>query len=184
MKITENSIQIVNELYNTAKLISEREAEVFVDHILQAKRVFVGGAGRSGLMGHSFAMRLMHIGLSVYVIGEVVTPSIKKDDLLIFGTGSGETKSLVGMGEKAKSIGTSIGVVTKFPKSTTGQLADFTVKIPVPNSTIEDEINSIQPMGSLFEQSLLLFYDSIIIRLMEHLEIDSTQMFSRHANLE
>ncbi|MDF2815557.1 MAG: 6-phospho-3-hexuloisomerase, partial [Paenibacillus sp.] len=44
--------------------------------------------------------------------------------------------------------------------------------------------STIQPMGSLFEQTLLLFFDSAILRLMEKKGYDSTTMFGRHANLE
>ena len=43
---------------------------------------------------------------------------------------------------------------------------------------------SIQPMGSLFEQSLLLFYDAVILRFMNKKGLNSDKMYGRHANLE
>lgn len=94
--------KILKELQQTAGLISDAEAEKLVNGILEAKKVFVAGAGRSGLMAKSFAMRMMHMGIDAYVIGETVTPNFEKDDLLIFSTGSGETKSLISMAEKVK----------------------------------------------------------------------------------
>ncbi|MCE4148411.1 6-phospho-3-hexuloisomerase, partial [Bacillus velezensis] len=43
---------------------------------------------------------------------------------------------------------------------------------------------TIQPMGSLFEQTLLLFYDAVILKIMEKKELNSADMFTKHANLE
>ncbi len=39
-------------------------------------------------------MRMMHMGIDAYVIGETVTPNFEKDDILIIESGSGETKGL------------------------------------------------------------------------------------------
>jgi 6-phospho-3-hexuloisomerase len=90
------------------------------------------------------------------------------------------------MADKARKINSTIAVVTIFPESPVGKLADIVVKIPAPTpkSTVKTGFTSIQPMGSLFEQSLLIFLDSVILRLMEKQKKDSNTMFSRHANLE
>jgi 6-phospho-3-hexuloisomerase len=90
------------------------------------------------------------------------------------------------MANKAKKIGSDLALVTIFPNSTIGQIADVAVKIPAPTPKVEVDsgFKSIQPMGSLFEQSLLLFLDTIILRLMEKQGNDSNTMFTRHANLE
>ena len=131
-------------------------------------------------------MRLMHMGLSAYVAGETVTPGIKAGDLLIIGSGSGATASLVAMAERAKKIGATLALVTIFPDSPIGKLADALVRIPAstPKAGGEAPSQSVQPMGSLFEQSLLIFLDIIVMRLMEKKKMDSTAMFERHANLE
>lgn len=185
MKTTQYLGEILKELSRTVDLISDEEAEKLVDKILESKKIFVAGAGRSGFMAKSFAMRMMHMGLDAYVIGETVTPNYEKEDLLIIGSGSGETKSLVSMAEKAKKIGGSIAAATIFPESTIGQLTDITVKLPgSPKDQSDNDYKTIQPMGSLFEQTLLLFYDAIILRVMEKKGLDSNTMFGRHANLE
>ncbi|MCP6043014.1 SIS domain-containing protein, partial [Klebsiella pneumoniae] len=80
-------------------------AEKAVDGILRAKKIFVAGGGRSGFMAKAFVMRMMHVGLDVYVVGETVTPNLEVDDIFIVGSGSGETQSLAAMTKKAKSIG-------------------------------------------------------------------------------
>jgi 6-phospho-3-hexuloisomerase len=41
-----------------------------------APRIFAAGAGRSGLGVRALGMRLMHLGKTVYVVGETTTPSL------------------------------------------------------------------------------------------------------------
>lgn len=177
--------EIIKELSRSVSLIADAEAEKLVNGILESKKIFVAGAGRSGFMAKSFAMRMMHMGIEAYVIGETVTPNFEKEDLLIIGSGSGETKSLVSIVEKAKNIGGKIAAVTIFPESTIGKTADITIQLPgSPKDQSEGNYQTIQPMGSLFEQTLLLFYDAVILRFMEKKGLDTTKMYGRHANLE
>lgn len=117
--------EIIEELNRTADLLANEEAEKLVDAILELKKIFVAGAGRSGFMVKSFAMRMMHMGLDAYVVGETVTPNLEKGDLLIIGSGSGETKSLVSMAEKAKGLRATVALVTIFPDSTIGNSLMF-----------------------------------------------------------
>ncbi|WP_339226172.1 6-phospho-3-hexuloisomerase [Oceanobacillus sp. FSL K6-2867] len=178
--------EILKELNTATELISETEAQDLMNSILESKKVFVAGAGRSGLMARSFAMRMMHMGLDAYVVGEVATPGIDENDILILSSGSGGTKTLISMAEKAKSIGAKVALVTISPESPIGELSDLTVKIPAkPKEAGADSGHkSIQPMGSLFEQSLLLFYDALVLRMMDKKEQDGETMFGKHANLE
>lgn len=185
MQTTQYLAEILNELSRSIPLIKDEEAEELLKGILESKKVFMAGAGRSGLMAKSYAMRMMHMGIDAYVIGETVTPNFEKDDVLIIGSGSGETKSLVSMAKKAKGIGGKIAAVTIYPDSTIGQLADFTIQLPgSPKDQSEGSYKTIQPMGSLFEQTLLLFFDATILRFMEKKGLDTNRMYSRHANLE
>ncbi len=178
--------KIVDELGRTVSQASESEEMALINKILEAKRIFLAGAGRSGLMARGFAMRLMHMGFTVYFAGEVVSPSIDKEDLLIICSGSGATGSLVSMANKCKKIGAQLALVTIAAQSPIGNLADTVITIPAPTTKIEGGtgFTSIQPMGSLFEQSLLLVLDATILKLMEIKQIDEQTMFARHANLE
>ncbi|GGG75874.1 6-phospho-3-hexuloisomerase [Paenibacillus radicis (ex Gao et al. 2016)] len=195
MRINEYGAEIVKELNQTLALIAEEEASILADHILRASKVFVAGAGRSGLMIRAFAMRMMQMGIEVYVVGETVTPNLGKEDLFIIGSGSGETRSLVPMAEKAKSLGGTVAIITISPESTIGKMTDIIVRLP--GSTKEQSGNgyktiqpsgngykSIQPMGALFEQTLLVFCDAVVLKLMESRQLDSATMYGRHANLE
>ncbi|SET25302.1 6-phospho-3-hexuloisomerase [Paenibacillus sp. NFR01] len=185
MNMMKYAAEILEELGRSVEQIAEPEAETFADAILQKHKVFVAGAGRSGLMGRTFAMRLMQLGVNAYVVGDTVTPSIGKDDVLMIGTGSGETKSLIPVVQKAKSLGASVIAVTTAPESMIGKLADTLVKLPgTPKDQQDGGHSTIQPMASLFEQTLLIFYDAVILRMMELTGQDTATMYERHANLE
>lgn len=178
--------KILEELQVGATLIKEEELQEFAEIILQAKRVFVAGAGRSGFVARALSNRLMHLGLTVYFVGEATTPSIGKGDLLIIGSGSGETGSLVIMAGKAKQLGASLATVTIFPEATIGSLSDCIIKIPgvTPKSQLESGFVSFQPMGNSFEQLSWLVYDNVIMILMERMNKKAEEMFQLHANLE
>lgn len=186
MNTTEYAAKIVEELKHTLGLTQPESGEQLADAIMAANKILVAGAGRSGFAAKAFAMRLMHMGFDAYVTGETVTPNLEADDLFLVASGSGETGSLVVMSQKAKKIGAKIATVTIRPEGSVGQMADITVKIPAPTpkAKVSEEFCSIQPMGSLFEQSLFLFLDAVILRLMEKQGNDSDTMFTRHANLE
>ncbi|MFD1778527.1 6-phospho-3-hexuloisomerase [Fredinandcohnia salidurans] len=176
--------EILVELSRTIEGMDDTVTEKLVEEMLRTNKIFVAGSGRSGLMAKSFAMRMMHVGLDPYVVGETITPNLETDDMLIIGSGSGETKGLLSMAEKAKSIGATIALVTTNPTSSIAQLADITIEIPAQAKAEGMSGKSIQPMGSLFEQTMLLFYDAVILRFMEQKGLDSNKMYGRHANLE
>lgn len=176
---------IVSELEQTLAKVSADELDQLVNAVLRAEKVFVAGAGRSGFMAKSFAMRLMHMGVQAFVVGETITPGIGKADLLIAGSGSGTTKSLIAMAEKAKSLEAICAAITINADSKLANLCDITVQIPAkPKDSESTEYQSIQPMGSLFEQSLLLVYDAVILALMDKKELNGQTMYGQHANLE
>jgi len=177
---------IAKEIGLVQEKISPSDTAELLTCLEKSKAIFIAGAGRSGYMARGFCMRLMHMGFKSYMVGDTVTTAIDEDDVLLICSGSGETKSLVGMAEKAKSLGAKVTLITIYPKSTIGRLADVIVRInaPSPKAAKEGDIKSVQPMGNLFEQSLLIYLDICIILLMEKLDIDAETMFKRHANLE
>lgn len=178
--------KIMEELQTGAALISEEELQDFAEMISQSKRIFVAGAGRSGFAARAFSNRLMHLGLTVYFVGESTTPAVGEGDLLIIGSGSGETGSLVIMAKKAKKLGVKLAVVTIFPDAAIGSLADKIIKIPgvTPKSSFQSSFESFQPMGNSFEQLTWLVYDNLIMILMEKKNRTAEEMFQLHANLE
>ena len=188
MKATEYAPKVLKELSIALAGVDDDDVERFVGQIEQAQSVFVAGAGRSGLAIRAFAMRLMHMGCQVYVAGETNTPNITERDLFVIGSGSGSTESLVAIASRAKQkFNARLAVMTIYPQSPIGQLGDVVVVIPALTPKVQsahEAVQSIQPMGSLFEQSLLLLLDIVVLRLMERSEQESSTMFTRHANLE
>lgn len=177
--------QIARELTALASAIPAREADRLAEALHEAPAVFVAGAGRSGLMGRAFAMRLMHLGVKAYVVGETSTPALQAGDLLLLGSGSGETASLVAMAGKARKLGGTVALVTTNAGSAIASGADLVVVLAASQKADDTpERLSEQPMGSLFEQGLLLCYDAVILRLMELRELDGKTMYGSHANLE
>lgn len=121
---------IIAELDHATSQNQAEGIEDLISTIMSSEKVFVSGAGRSGLMGKSFAMRLMHMGINAFVTGETVTPVFTEKDLLIVGTGSGKTESLFHMAEKAKDIGGTVATVTISPDSPIAEISDLILQLP------------------------------------------------------
>lgn len=157
---------------NTAKLIK------LVD---EAGRIFIGGAGRSLLVSRFFAMRLVHAGYNVNMIGEIVTPAIKAGDLLVLVSGSGGTETLLPFVKKAKSVGAKLVVISMKKSSPMADAADLTIQIGNDNSF---PLTIGMPMGSQFELSTLLFLEAVIGDIIEAKNLTEEGMRAIHANLE
>jgi len=147
----------------------------------KARRIFVSGAGRSGLVCKFFAMRLVHSGYDVSVVGEIVTPSIKKGDLLIIISGSGETEQLIAFAKKAREVGAKIVLISAKDSSTIGDMSEAVFQIGK-----SDQYGKVvgMPMGTVFELSTLSFLEALVSHLIHEKGIAEEVMRSRHANLE
>ena len=176
--------------------LSDEEVEEFIDEILHARRIYVMGAGRSGLVAKAFAMRLMHLGLSRYVVGETITPAMSPGDLVVVFSGSGKTKTVADIAETAKEIGGRVALITSDRDSRIGRIADTIVIIEHHRDEVRDEgaefeirqvmgeHKSFAPLGTLFETAAMVFADAIISRLMEITKTDEKELKNRHANIE
>lgn len=177
------ALTIIKELETSIKKIREKNVTDIIDKIKSHQRIFVYGTGRSGLMLKALAMRLMQIGLESYVVGETTTPSVGKGDLLIVASASGETGSVVMTTESAIKQGVDLIVISSDPESRLG-------KIQTPDIVIESATKfsnseaSIQPLGSLFEQMLLIVFDTVILEMSQEQEGSNADMAHRHASLE
>jgi 6-phospho 3-hexuloisomerase len=146
-----------------------------------ARRIFISGAGRSKLVGNFFAMRLVHSGYDVSVVGEIVTPSIKQGDLLIIISGSGETEQLIAFTKSAKKVGANIILISAKASSTIGDMADAVFQI----GSAEQYGKVVgMPMGTVFELSTLLFLEATVSYVIHEKGIAEEIMRERHANLE
>lgn len=178
---------ILEELGRAAEEVEEEQVQAFADEILRAKKIFVAGAGRSGCAASAFANRLMHLGFTVYYVGEITNPPISEGDLLVIGSGSGTTAGLVAKANKAVSVGARVATVTISPENTIGQLSGAYIRIPGTTRLLQEESaspQSLQPVGSMFEQLSWLVYDSVVIALREKTGQTNDDLIKRHGNLE
>lgn len=175
---------VLHELATALHSVDATALDTLCDAITGAPRIFVAGKGRSGLVMRAFAMRLMHLGLTAHVIDEVTTPAVEARDLLIIGSGSGATPTLVRYAERARALGARLALLSAAPASPIAALADLLLVIAAASPKAAGTTPSIQPMANLFEQSLLLVVDIVTTRLMETRGLTTAAMMTRHANLE
>lgn len=183
--LQENVKKILGEIESVLEKVDGKEVENLVKDILNARKIVVCGAGRVGMATRGFGMRLGHLGLQAYTLGDSVVPSIGEGDLFLVSSGSGETQTIYDLVEIAKKNGAKVALVTGNPESRMGQLADMIVEIKAPSKTKPIEgFSSIQPMTTLNEQCLGLFYDAVVLDLMEKMNETHDTMWARHSNLE
>jgi len=181
---------ITKNIQEVSESINEKTIERLIEVLTSSKRIFVIGLGRSGLVAKAFAMRLMHLGMNVFVVGETITPAIKEDDCLIAISGSGETSYIIKAANIAKDRGSKVVAITSYPKSSLSEIADLTVTIKG-RTKIDGEQNYIKrqmkgehhskaPLGTLFEVSALVFLDGLIAELMDKLNKREEDMKEMH----
>lgn len=177
--------QIIAELSETFLAVKPEQLQAVVERIQCCSKVFCDGLGRSSLAMRGFAMRLVQLGLQGFMVGEVTTPAFEKDDLLLICTASGTSPVLLYHARQAVKNGGKVALITGSPTSPLAELATDIILIPASNKdSNQSELTSIQPMGSLFEQTSQLVCDTITLMLMEQTNISSDDMRKRHANIE
>lgn len=183
--IDRNLTLVRDEITDTASKINENELAGLAGHLSRTTgRVFVAGAGRSGLVLRMAAMRLMHLGMTVHVAGDTTTPAISSGDLLLVASGSGTTSGVVKSAETAAKAGARIAAFTTNADSPLARLADALVIIPAAQKTDHGSSVSRQYSGSLFEQVLFLATEAIFQSLWDNTDVPAEELWLRHANLE
>lgn len=185
---------IAKHIKKVASKLDTGSVKRLVDEIMGGERIFLMGAGRSGLAAKAFAMRLMHMGFNVFVVGETTTPAVQPDDLVIAVSGSGETPSIANLGGIAKKIGSKLAVITSNKDSTLGKISDIVVIVP--GRTKEDIIYEdyherrmvgypeLAPLGTVFEITALVFLDAVISELMVRTGASEAELKKRHTVFE
>ncbi|MEA4956440.1 3-hexulose-6-phosphate isomerase [bioreactor metagenome] len=187
--------EILSNISSATELLDENTIEEFMKILTESKNVFVMGAGRSGLVAKAFAMRLVHLGLSAYVVGETISPAIYDDDCILAISGSGETKTIVSAVSIAKNRGSKALALTSYPESSLGKLADCVMKVKGRTKIdIDDEdyikrqidgnYVSLTPLGTAFELTSLIFLDGLIAELMQKMGKTEDDLKYRHTVLE
>ena len=156
--------QIEKEIHEVISQIDEKQMSTFADRIRPGKRIFVDGEGRSGFSARGFAMRLMHLGYTVYFVGETITPAVKEGDVFIAVSGSGTSANVINDANRAKDKGAEVIAVTSKNGSQLALLSDYVFVI---SGTVKGDSgearHSIQLLSSLFDQSLHIVLDAVCL---------------------
>jgi 6-phospho-3-hexuloisomerase len=191
-------LQIANFVSNSLSILKVSQIVNFIkvleDAYVNSRKILVMGAGRSGLVGRAFAMRLKHLGFDVYVLGDTIVSPIRKDDVVIAISGSGRTALIVTAAEAAKTAGAVIVAITTYIDSPLAKIADIVIEVPgrTKISRVEDYFarqvlgihEPLAPLGTLFEDCTMIFLDSIIAELMHRLRKTEEDLRQEHANIE
>lgn len=171
---------IVREAQRMAGAPAAKETEDLVQRLNAAKKVIVFGRGRSGLVARMFAVRVHHLGIASFVVGETTTPPVDRETLVVLFSGSGETFAVSLTAQLARGMGASIVVITAAPDSTVAQNADLVILLPSPGTPRKD----LAPLGTLFETAAMLYMDGVVAELMQRRGETEEAMRRRHATLE
>ncbi|MFE5408497.1 6-phospho-3-hexuloisomerase [Microbacterium sp. NPDC056569] len=170
----------------TETLATERADEIaeLAAVLRDARRVFVLGLGRSGLALQMTGMRLMHVGLTVHIVGDATTPAIEGGDVLLVASGSGTTGGIVRAAENAVKAGAHVVSITANPASPLATASVATVIVPAAGKLDRSGAKSAQYAGSLFEQSVVVVGDAVFHTLWLASGATADDLWPRHANLE
>ena len=191
-------LQIANFVSSSLSVLKVSQVENFIrileDAYASDRKILVMGAGRSGLVGRAFAMRLKHLGFDVYVLGDTIVSPIRKGDVVIAISGSGRTALIVTAAEAAKTAGARVVAITTYIDSPLAKVADIVIEVPgrTKISRIEDYFarqvlgihEPLAPLGTLFEDCTMVFLDAIIAELMHRLGKTEEDLRQGHANIE
>lgn len=182
----EKSEVVISECRSAINEIDANSVFRFIEEILKAEKIYFIGVGRVMLSLQAMAKRFAHLGLNTHCVGDITEPAITNRDLLVVGSGSGESIIPVAIARKAKDLGVKIIYIGANSESSVNKLADLFIRIPVRSKVAVDAqiINSKQPMTSLFEQSLYLLGDIVAQMIIECQGLDVDGLWKFHANLE
>ncbi|CAM8924293.1 unnamed protein product [Rhodiola kirilowii] len=156
------------------------------------RRIFVHGVGRELLMLKSLCMRLGHLGLSAHMVGDVTTPPIRRDDLLIASAGPGSFSTVDAICRVAKGNSATVLFITAQPESVScKELASHVAYLPA-RTMADDKQESgggvgareLLPMGSLYEGAMFVLFEMVVFKLGEILGESPEAIRLRHTNLE
>lgn len=177
--------EVTNEIGRVLKNVDTEDINKLINEVKNADKVYFVGVGRVKLSLEAIAKRLSHLGIDTYVVGQITEPAITDKDLLIVGSGSGESLIPVSIVKKAKSFNARVAHIGANENCTISNYSDVFVKLPTSTKLNKsDEVKSIQPMTSLFEQTLLILGDIVALEIIKTEEIEMENLWQYHANLE
>lgn len=178
--------QALGELGDVLARVDQGAIDQTCRMLADARQIVVYGCGREALQVKGFAMRLFHLGLRVSVVGDMTTPALREGDVFFASSGPGETTTVLTLMKVAHSARAKNLLVTAQPGASAADLADFMLVIPA--QTMADDQGarktSVLPMGSVFEGSLFMLFEIMVLKLRDMLDVSPEAMRARHTNME
>ncbi|QLH75195.1 MAG: SIS domain-containing protein [Methanomassiliicoccales archaeon] len=174
----ETSAFILKEVQSAIEKVDDSKIDEIVDAIVSVKKIFIYGVGRSGLVGKSFAVRLVQMGLDVHFVGDMTTPIVEKEDLVIIISNTGETMSAVQTANIVRRIGATVVSVTSSYHSKLAIASSIVLEIP---PCRDERRKQLAPLGTLFEVATAILLDSLVPVLMQRLNLTEASLRKRHA---
>ena len=167
--------KILEELAIKYKAIDHQAVEKFVDILAsqQFDSICGFGAGRMGYSLRAFIMRLDHIGLNAFMIGDTNFPRLTTQTLVVVNSSSGETPSIRLYAEQAAEVGSKIITITDNPKSSLASLSNLVINT--------NKTESSQIMKSLNEQFSFILFDLVCEKLITTKNLDRATISRNHS---
>lgn len=170
-----DSLDYILKNFENLKEIDESLIEKICNMILSSQNIFVYGVGRSGIIGRTFAMRLVQLGLKAYFVGETVTPVVTSRDIVILISGTGETQGTLLVAQISKKVNAKVVSITSEKGSSLYSIGDYNIIIKTNKSS------DLAPLGTLFELSTIVLLDTMVSLLMEMKGEHEDDLRKRHA---
>jgi 6-phospho-3-hexuloisomerase len=174
-----DAVRYIGERVTTA--LSEIDEEIISNAVVlinKAPTIFTYGAGRSGIIARAFAMRLVQTGLRAFVIGESVTPIVRRGDLVVVFSNRGESYSSLQTANIVRREGADLIVITARSNSKLAHAATLLLKFAFPEDASRPRF---APLGTLFEAASLRLTDGLIAALMKMRGETEETLRMRHA---
>ena len=185
MTIKEMNARAVAELTEVINRIDPGQVDALIEFLAKANRIVLYGVGREGLMMKALSMRLFHMGLDAHVVGDMTTPPVGNNDILVVSAGPGHFSTVEALMGVAHRAGATTICFTAQPDGRVPQSADLAVVLPA--QTMADDTTgptSFLPMGSLYEGVQYLFFEYLVLLLRDRIGVTPEQMRQSHTNLE
>ena len=99
MTIISETHKLIEQIKSNIGDLKDQDLSAVCTTIANAKKIFIAGQGRSGLIAHLFGIRLHRLGYSVNVVSEDVFsishPLKGEGKVLVAISGSGETEDVI-----------------------------------------------------------------------------------------
>ena len=94
-----------NELQRNVLAVKREDIDVLIEALLTAKKIALYGVGREGLAMKGFAMRMFHLGLESFAVGDMTSSRVGDGDLLLASAGPGYFSTVEALCNKARENG-------------------------------------------------------------------------------